>query len=108
MGMQMPCGNTAALNNYETQQYNLDRQPAFADSTDIARELMSGGTYSNCSQSWSMENVINYMVECDKFRAVIKRLASNIDYPKHQIKDLEELNRIIQEYSICVAEQLES
>ena len=103
----MLCGNTAALNNYEVEQHRLDRQPAFADSADIARELMNGETYSNSGQTWSMDDVVDQMLECGKLRCVLKRLAMNIDNPLKQSKTVEQLNRLIQEYAICVAEELE-
>ncbi|WP_163836835.1 hypothetical protein [Spartinivicinus ruber] len=103
----MLCGNTAALNNYEIEQHRLESQPAFSDSAEIARELMKGGTYSNSGQTWSMDDVVDQMLECGNLRDILKSLALNIENPLKQTKTVERLNRLIQEYAICVAEELE-
>ncbi|NYZ69348.1 hypothetical protein H0A36_25345 [Endozoicomonas sp. SM1973] len=106
----MLCGNSAALNNYEIEQDILERTAyeADQDSAEIAKELMNGEEFHKHGQSWSMNDVVDQIVDQDEsLREIIKSLALNINNPLKQTKTVEKLNALIREYSFCVAEIME-
>lgn len=108
MGMQMPCGNTAALNNYEIEQSRLGHEGDYSDSTDIAREIMNGEEYSLGKDKWSMNDVVDQIIDDDEsLRAILKSLALFRDNPKNQEPAINKLNSLIETFAIGVAQNLE-